>query len=412
MTMGQDLSLGKQEIEPQSIPPRRILLFGSTTHILSDLFFALLIPLLPTIKNDLQLSYTEIGMLRSAFSGASAVLQIPAGFLAEHLGEFWMLLGGNAWVSIGLIGMAVMPGFWSLISMTIVGGLGGGTQHPLASSMVSRAYESSGRSAAVGTVNFAGDLGKMLAPASAAGLLLFGTWRTALWVVGALGFFFMAAGIPLKSKLDLGKPLQQVSSSVTEQSGSESKLSGFIVLTVIGILDNAVRNGALILFPFILIERGMTEGQITLMLFLLFAGGAAGKYVCGWLDERVGTIPLIWLTKGMTAALLISTLVAPSISLWPLAFILGVGLNGTSSVLYATVAKFIPAQRRARYYGYFYTTNEIGTVGAPLAYGLIADQMGLRTSILIMGVVTSLILPASLALSKHLKEESKTLDSF
>ena len=409
MTFGQDIVGKNREMEPRSIPPRRVLLFGSTTHILSDLFFALLIPLLPTIKNDLQLSYTEIGMLRSAFSGASAVLQIPAGFLAEHVGEFWMLLGGNAWVSIGLIGMAVMPGFWSLISMTIIGGLGGGTQHPLASSMVSRAYESSGRSSAVGTVNFAGDLGKMLAPASAAGLLLFGTWRTALWVVGAIGLFFMAAGIPLKSKLDLGKPLQQVSSSITEQNGSASKLSGFIVLTVIGILDNAVRNGALILFPFILIERGMTEGQITLMLFLLFAGGAAGKYVCGWLDERVGTIPLIWLTKGMTAALILSTLIAPAISLWPLALILGVGLNGTSSVLYATVAKFIPAQRRARYYGYFYTTNEIGTVGAPLAYGLIADQMGLRTSILIMGVVTSLILPASLALSKHLKEEPKTM---
>ena len=409
MTLGQDIVGKNREMEPRSIPPRRVLLFGSTTHILSDLFFALLIPLLPTIKNDLQLSYTEIGMLRSAFSGASAVLQIPAGFLTEHVGEFWMLLGGNAWVSIGLIGMAVMPGFWSLISMTIIGGLGGGTQHPLASSMVSRAYESSGRSSAVGTVNFAGDLGKMLAPASAAGLLLFGTWRTALWVVGAIGLFFMAAGIPLKSKLDLGKPLQQVSSSITEQNGSASKLSGFIVLTVIGILDNAVRNGALILFPFILIERGMTEGQITLMLFLLFAGGAAGKYVCGWLDERVGTIPLIWLTKGMTAALIISTLIAPAISLWPLALILGVGLNGTSSVLYATVAKFIPAQRRARYYGYFYTTNEIGTVGAPLAYGLIADQMGLRTSILIMGVVTSLILPASLALSKHLKEEPKTM---
>ena len=409
MTIGQDLSFRDQEIEPRSIPPRRILLFGSATHILSDLFFALLIPLLPTIKNDLHLSYTEIGLLRSAFSGASAILQIPAGFMAENFGEFWMLLGGNIWVSVGLIAMAIMPGFWSLISMTVVGGLGGGTQHPLASSMVSRAYESSGRSSAVGTVNFAGDLGKMLAPASAAGLLLFGTWRTALWVVGALGLFFMAAAIPLKSKLDLGKPLQQVSSSITEQSESESKLSGFIVLTVIGILDNAVRNGALILFPFILIERGMTEGQITLMLFLLFAGGAAGKYVCGWLDERVGTIPLIWLTKGMTAALLISTLVAPAISLWPLAVILGVGLNGTSSVLYATVAKFIPAQRRARYYGYFYTTNEIGTVGAPLAYGLIADQMGLRTSILIMGVVTSLILPASLALSKHLQEESKTI---
>ncbi|HIC48682.1 MAG TPA: MFS transporter, partial [Dehalococcoidia bacterium] len=113
MTIGQDLSFRDQEIEPRSIPPRRILLFGSTTHILSDLFFALLIPLLPTIKNDLHLSYTEIGLLRSAFSGASAILQIPAGFMAENFGEFWMLLGGNIWVSVGLIAMAIMPGFWS-----------------------------------------------------------------------------------------------------------------------------------------------------------------------------------------------------------------------------------------------------------------------------------------------------------
>ena len=201
--------------------------------------------------------------------------------------------------------------------------------------------------------------------------------------------------------------MTQVSSSTTEQNRSESKLSGFIVLTVIGILDSAVRSGTLILFPFILIERGITESQTTLMLFLLFAGGASGKYVCGWLDEKVGTIPLIWLTKGITTVLLISTLIAPTISLWPLALIIGVGLNGTSSVLYATVAKFIPVQRRARYYGYFYTTNEIGTVGAPLSYGFIADQIGLKMSVLIMGVVTSLILPASLTLSKHLKQKSK-----
>ena len=81
-----------RKIEPRSIPPRRVLLFGSTTHILSDLFFLILIPLLPTIKNDLQLNYTEIGILRSAFAGTSAVLQIPAGFLAEHIGEFWICL--------------------------------------------------------------------------------------------------------------------------------------------------------------------------------------------------------------------------------------------------------------------------------------------------------------------------------
>tara|TARA_B100000446_G_scaffold83328_1_gene78659 strand:- start:569 stop:892 length:324 start_codon:yes stop_codon:yes gene_type:complete len=104
----------------------------------------------------------------------------------------------------------------------------------------------------------------------------------------------------------------------------------------------------------------------------------------------------------MTTALIISAIFVPSFVLWPLAIILGVGLNGTSSVLYATVAKFIPTNKRARYYGLFYTTNEIGTVGAPLGYGLIADMIGLNRSVIIMGVVTATILPASLALKRYL----------
>ena len=119
--------------------PKKVLIFGSAMHVWSDLFFALLVPLLPHIKEELNLSYTSIGLLRSVYSGSSAILQIPAGLVAESTGEFWMLLGGNIWVGLGLIVMAVVPGFLPLIGATALGGLGGGTQHPLASSMVSRA---------------------------------------------------------------------------------------------------------------------------------------------------------------------------------------------------------------------------------------------------------------------------------
>ena len=38
-------------------------------------------------------------------------------------------------------------------------------------------------------------------------------------------------------------------------------ISGFVLLTGLGILDSAVRNATLILFPFILLERGMREDQ-------------------------------------------------------------------------------------------------------------------------------------------------------
>ncbi len=384
--------------------PQKVLVFGSAMHVWSDLFFALLVPLLPHIKEELNLSYTSIGLLRSVYSGSSAILQIPAGLVAESTGEFWMLLGGNIWVGLGLIVMAIVPGFLPLIGATALGGLGGGTQHPLASSMVSRAYDSGGRSAAVGTVNFSGDIGKMIAPIIAGLLLMSGDWRRTMWIVGAAGSVFMCFSVFTRRHFDMGKPLLKQSPGKwnRKESVKTSSIAGFIVLSGIGILDSATRSSTLVFFPFVFMERGMGESEVGVALFLLFAGGAAGKYICGWLDDRTGTLSLIWATKGMTTVLLVSTIFVPSFVLWPLALILGVGLNGTSSVLYATVAKFIPADKRARYYGLFYTTNEIGTVGAPLGYGLVADIIGLNRSVLTMGILTATILPASLALKRYL----------
>lgn len=174
-------------------------------HVWSDLFFALLVPLLPSIKNDLGLSFFQVMLFRTMFNGSTAILQIPAGFMAESVGEYWLLVLGNAWVAVGLIGMALSPVFIVLLVAGFIGGLGGGTQHPLGSSLVSRAYDARGRSTAVGTVNFAGDLGKMLAPLVALIAIPFG-WRAVLWAVGISGLLFMALSIPLKRAVDIGKP--------------------------------------------------------------------------------------------------------------------------------------------------------------------------------------------------------------
>ena len=380
-------------------------MFGSTMHVWSDLFFALLVPLLPFIKEDMGLSFTEVGLLRSVFSGASAVLQVPAGFLAESMGEFWLLIAGNVWVSIGLVAMALSPVFLALVAASGVGGLGGGTQHPLASSMVSRAYDDKGRATAVGTVNFAGDLGKMVAPLVAGLIAVSMGWRATFMIVGLAGLAFMFASMLTRRAVDIERPQASSAAQRDDQSSdadSESKLAGFIALSGVGLLDSATRTSALVFLPFVMESKGMGPGQISAMLFLLFGGGAIGKYVCGWLGDRMGTLSIVWATKGMTAALLVASLFTPALLMAPLAIFIGIGLNGTSSALYATVAEFVPPGRRARFYGFFYTTNEVGTVIAPLAYGFVADLFSLRTTMLAMGAATAAILPASLTLRRHL----------
>lgn len=392
---------------PQS---RRILLFASATHVWSDLFFALYPPLLPLIKDDLDLTFTEAAMLRSLYAAASAVLQVPAGFLAERVGEFWLLVGGNLWVAAGLIGMASASSFAILLALTLAGGLGGGTQHPLASGIVSRAYDAKSRATAVGAVNFAGDLGKMAAPAVALVVAVAYGWRAAMFTVGAAAIVFFLASLFLRRSVDIGKP-----PSPQRKPGSASDnpvpKAGFAALSVVGFIDSAIRAAALTFVPFILDDRGMGESQIFVMLLLLLAGGAFGKYLCGWLSERHGLISIIWVTKAAAAAFLVATIYAPGFAVAPLMIALGVGLNGTSSSLYATVAAIAPQSRRSRMYGFFYTTNESGAFTAPLLFGRLADVYGIRVSMGVMGLFTAAVLPISLALRAYLRPSPNVWDA-
>ena len=68
-----------------------------------------------------------------------------------------------------------------------IGGLGASTQHPLASSLMARAFEGPRSMKALGTYNFAGDIGKMTVPAATALLLVVMEWRPTLALLGACG---------------------------------------------------------------------------------------------------------------------------------------------------------------------------------------------------------------------------------
>ena len=64
--------------------------------------------------------------------------------------------------------------------------------------------------------------------------------------------------------------------------------------------------------------------------------------------------------------------------------IIGVALNGTSSVLYGSVPDLVAPERRARAFSVFYT----GTIGAgavaPAIYGVIGDALGVSTALIVV----------------------------
>ena len=77
---------------------------------------------------------------------------------------------------------------------------------------------------------------------------------------------------------------------------------------------------------------------------------------------------------------------------------MGVALNGTSSVLYGTVADLVLAERRSRAYGLYYTLSVGASALAPTIYGLVGDMIGVSATLGIVSTVVLVTIPLCLVL--------------
>lgn len=415
--------------------PSRVLLVAASVHTCNDAMFAVMYPLLPLIAVDLGLSYAEVGLVKALYSGASGILQLPAGVMAERWGEYLLLTLGNGWGAVGLLGMAAATSFPVLLVLAILAGLGGNFQHPCASTMVARAFEGGRRGTAIGTLNFAGDLGKMAAPALVGLIALPFGWRTALLALGIFGIVFSIGVWLLKPWVTPPPPPapeptlppapqpatpqvttdgasdgRPVAQTATPASGSSARRFGvppaFYMLSLVGLMDASTRSAALTFLPFALERQGLDGVGVGFLFGVLFVGGALGKLLCGPLGDRFGPFAIIVLTETTTALALLGLVWGPPSALIPLAVVFGFGLNGTSSVLYAAVATLVPDGKRGRGYGLYYTVIDVAAALMTAAYGLYADWSGLDITFAVMALLTLAVVPLSIPLRSRLAAAS------
>jgi FSR family fosmidomycin resistance protein-like MFS transporter len=377
---------------------RRAMGVASGAHALHDGYTDLIYVMLPVWQAEFGLSYMALGILRGLFTGTMAALQIPSGLLAERLGTAAVLAAGTALAGLGYCLAGASAGFTMLVVALVVGGLGASTQHPLASALVARAFEGPRSLRALGTYNFAGDIGKMTVPAAGALLLTVMAWRPTLALLGLLGFAAAAAIFVLTPRfavLPTAHAEGDAPSSVTETG---HRRFGFPILLSIGVLDSATRMAFLTFLPFILIAKGASVATVGLALTLVFAGGAVGKLVCAFIGARIGVIATVCLTEGLTVIGIIGLLPLPLEAALVILPAIGVALNGTSSVLYGSVPDLVEPARRTRAFSIFYT----GTIGsgaiAPAIYGFAGDALGIPTALIVAAGMLLLTLPLALAL--------------
>jgi len=375
----------------------RTLAVAGTAHALHDGYTDLIYVLLPVWQAEFGLSFAMLAMLRGLYAGTMAALQLPAGGLAEKVDGRIVLAIGTALAALGYAFAGFTGSLVGLGAALAISGAGSSTQHPIASAAVSRAYGASSRGP-LGTYNFTGDLGKAAIPALTSLLLTLMPWRGALWLLAALGASVAAAVLLLMPPIARAVRSQPVAARVGRGRG------GFWLLFAIGVLDTGVRMGLLTFLPFLLKAKGASLPTVGVALAMVFLGGAAGKFVCGWIGARVGVLLTVLTTEGGTAACIVGVLVLPLVPVLVLLPLLGVMLNGTSSVLYGTVPDLTPPDRAERAFALFYT----GTIGSgaisPVLYGVLGDWVGAHWATAATAMVALAIFPLAFALAPNLAD--------
>lgn len=376
---------------------RRAMSVASGAHALHDGYTDLIYIMLPVWQAEFGLTYAAIGLLRGLFAGTMASLQIPASHLAERFGAAIILAMGTALAGLGYCLAGMSGTFAMLLGALLVGGLGASAQHPIASSLVARAFSGPRSMKALGGYNFAGDIGKMTVPALASVMLVVMPWRPTLIWLGLAGFAAAALILALTPRYK-DEPVKAEKSTDAQPHAARVGGYAFPTLLSIGVIDSATRMGFITFLPFILTAKGASLPTIGLALTLVFAGGAVGKLVCAFIGARVGVIGTVFLTEILTLILIVALLPLPLGATLMLLPILGIALNGTSSVLYGSVPDLVPSERRTRAFGIFYT----GTIGAgavaPIVYGLISDKIGLQGGLVVVAAFVALTLPLALIL--------------
>jgi MFS family permease len=383
----------------------RVLWVACGAHALHDGLTDTLYLLLPFWQAQFALGYAAIGILRALYAGAMAGFQVPVAKAAQRVGGARLLAAGTAVAAIAYLFLGASSSVAMLAVALVLGGIGSSTQHPIASSLVAAAYDGPRSRGALGTYNFAGDLGKMALPSMTACLIAVISWRSTASVIGLIGLLG-AGGILLSLRtVPLASAVRAPSwPDQAEGRDRNNKLlgTGFPLLLTIGVIDSATRMGFLTFLPFLLLSKGAGLSEIGVALTLVFAGGAAGKLVCGFLGARLGVLPTVLITEGATAGGILALLPLPIGAALALLPVIGVALNGTSSVLYGTVPDLVTADRRETAFGVFYT----GTIGAgalsPALYGLFSDAIGLTPAMLLVASVVLLTLPLAWQLTRVL----------
>lgn len=359
-------------------PHIRVVGVVSAAHFVSHYYILLLAPLLPFVRAEYGVSYTEIGFAFAAFNVVSAILQTPAGFLVDRLGARIPLVGGLLLGSCAFAVAGLIDSFWVMVAMFAVAGIGNAVYHPADYALLSHAVPAARVGQAYSIHTFAGMLGSAVAPASLLVMQTLWGWRGAF--IGASVLGFAVATVLFAIRDNDATPVQpQRADRKGSAQGWRLLMSPAILLNLGFFVLLAVMSGGVYNYSVVALGAlhgtSVTAANAALTAFLLLS--TVGVLTGGLLVTRTGrhgTVAALSL-----AGIALSTALVAQFDLGQLlliaamcagGFLFGIMMPSRDMI----VREATPGGSFGKVFGFVTTGFNIGGIVSPLIFGAVMDH--------------------------------------
>jgi MFS family permease len=367
----------------------------SAAHFMSHYYIIALAPLMPFVRDEYQVTYTQISLAFTVFNIVTAVFQTPAGFLVDRLGARALLILGLAIGAATFITAGLVNSFWVMLAMFAVAGIGNTVYHPADYALLSRHVSSERIGQAFSVHTFAGMLGSAVAPASLLMMQNMWGWRGAFIGTGVFGFSIALLLLLVRdgsagSANASARPVPDSSDAGWRLLLSTPILLNLAFFILLAMISSGLYNYSVVALG-ALYGTPVTTANAALTGNLLLS--AAGVLIGGLLVTRTTRHSLVAIL-GLTAMALSVVLIA-LVDLNSLVLIAAMSLGGLfSGVIMPSrdmiVREVTPPGSFGKVFGFVTTGFNIGGIVSPLIFGAIMDH-GSPRMVFLMVAAFSLI---------------------
>jgi MFS transporter, FSR family, fosmidomycin resistance protein len=363
----------------------------SAAHFVSHYYILLLAPLLPFVRADYDVSYTEIGLALAAFNTVSAVLQAPAGFLVDWLGARIPLIGGLLLGAAAFLIAGLVDSYWVLVAMFALAGVGNAVYHPADYALLSHHVPSDRIGQAFSVHTFAGMAGSAAAPPTLLMMQSVWGWRGAFIGASVMGFAVAAAMMAMRDNGDgaAAKAAPKLAASDKSGEGWRLLMSPPILLNLVFFVLLAVMSGGI--YNYSVVAFGALYGTpvatanaaLTGFLVMSAIGVLAGGVLVGR-TSRHGTVATLSLIAIALLVVLLAEIDTGLIALIGVMAAAGFFFGAMMPSRDMIVREITPPGSFGKVFGFVTTGFNIGGIVSPLMFGAIMDHSNPRLVFLLV----------------------------